>query len=693
MKKRKYCRLAKFIFSILFVLIITGGSFTVNAENKDTYFYSFSTGEPVATVSPTVYQMQKKITLGSLCQVGTVEDFCRDKEGNWYFVDSGLNQVILLDDNFNFVKSFSDFGDFGVLNQPSDICLFNENLICIADAGNKRLLFCDNQGNAIKAFDMAETEELRSDFVPSKVSCGNEGQIYVISKNDYSGIIELDENGTFLGYIGAANVTFSFRDYIWKKVMSETQKDKQVQFIPVEYVNLSVDEQGFIYAVASSDTETAPVKRLNPAGTDVLSRNGYTSEVCGDLTTNSALIDISSNQNGLYHVLDSRFGRIFTYDSDGYLLYVFGGLGTSEGKAVQPVAITSDNNCIYELDKGTNSILCFETTEYAKAIAEGIEQYNSGYYEESLDTWKKVLRMNSNYEIAYAQIGKSLLRMDKYEDAMYYFELGNFRGDRIVMQSGYNKAFSLYRDDILTNYWWLFILVIIVIVFVWKFVHKQYQKSQNKVIISIRNSFFVRQCTFSKHLIYHPFKGFWEMKREKEGSLLFSLFLILIWIISNIFETQATGFLFTSSTVVMPDIMGVIRNCLLILILIVVGNWCITTLMGGEGTMKDIVMTFGYATIPMTLIKFPLCIATNFLTYSEWGYVSIIEIFAIGWFVFLLFFGLQTIHQYSTKKNIATILLTCFAAVVIIFVSMVFFNLIVRVVAFISAVYKEIMLR
>lgn len=693
MKSAKYKRTLKTLVCLLFAGMLLFDSFVARADDGDAYFYSFATGEPQATVSPTVYQFEKEVKLSESGTVGAVEDFCRDAEGNWYIADSGANQIIVLDKNFQWKQSISDLGEFGQLKAPGGVCIGPEQTIYIADTGNGRLVICNQQGEVIEVFDLAQADELRSDFAPSKVECGTDGQIYVISKNDYSGIIELDEKGTFLGYIGAAKVTYSVTDYIWKQIMTETQKDKQIQFIPVEYVNLSVDEQGFIYTVSSSDTESAPVKRLNPSGSDVLSRNGYTAEVSGDLTTTSALIDVSSDSNGLYHVLDRRYGRIFTYDTDGYLLYVFGGIGSLEGQATQPVAITSDNEHVYELDKGSGSILVFEITDYAKSIVTGIEQYNSGNYEDSLITWEKVLKLNSNYEIAYAQIGKSMLRMGNYEDAMYYFELGNFRGDQIVQQSGYNKAFTLYRDEILTNYWWMFILAIVVLYIFIRVLKGFYNKSDVKVIVKVRNSRFMRQCRFSKNLIFHPFKGFWDMKREKEGSLAFSIFLMGLWIFTCVFEALATGFLFSSSSVTVPNVGGIIRDCILIVLLITAGNWCVTTLMGGEGSYRDIVMAFGYATIPLTLIKLPLCIVTNFLTYSEMGYVTLLETFAFIWFFFLLFFGMQTIHQYSLGKSVGTALLTCFAVVVIIFVAMVFLNLLIKMAAFITAVYKEIMLR
>ena len=50
--------------------------------------------------------------------------------------------------------------------------------------------------------------------------------------------------------------------------------------------------------------------------------------------------------------------------------------------------------------------------------------------------------MNSNYELAYVGIGKSLLRNGDYNEAMKNFELGH-------NAEYYSDAFKLYRNDLL----------------------------------------------------------------------------------------------------------------------------------------------------------------------------------------------------------------------------------------------------
>ena len=65
-------------------------------------------------------------------------------------------------------------------------------------------------------------------------------------------------------------------------------------------------------------------------------------------------------------------------------------------------------------------------------------------YDESADTWRKVLKMNGNYDQAYIGIGRALLRKEHYKEAMEYFELK-------LDSTNYSKAYKLYRKEWFEN--------------------------------------------------------------------------------------------------------------------------------------------------------------------------------------------------------------------------------------------------
>lgn len=129
------------------------------------------------------------------------------------------------------------------------------------------------------------------------------------------------------------------------------------------------------------------------------------------------------------------------------MFYVFGGIGTQLGTFATPSAIEVNGTDVLVADQGNPRITVFRRTEYAQMISEADEAYNTGDYDRSVELWNKVIEYNSNFELAYAQIGKVCLRREQYKEAMEYFELGNFRGDTVTKTTGYNKAFSEFRRE------------------------------------------------------------------------------------------------------------------------------------------------------------------------------------------------------------------------------------------------------
>ena len=104
---------------------------------------------------------------------------------------------------------------------------------------------------------------------------------------------------------------------------------------------------------------------------------------------------------------------------------------------------------------------------------------------------------------------------------------------------------------------------------------------------------------FAFHILTHPFDGFYDMKREKKGSLAMALLLFLLTIVTQILSKQMMAFLFNPDKFAPFDVIFEINKLLILFVVFCIANWSVTTLMQGEGTFKDIVMTTGYACLPM----------------------------------------------------------------------------------------------
>lgn len=198
---------------------------------------------------------------------------------------------------------------------------------------------------------------------------------------------------------------------------------------------------------------------------------------------------------------------------------------------------------------------------------------------------------------------------------------------------------------------------------------------------------------FALHIMFHPFDGFWDMKREGKGRLHIPLLFIGLLILSNILSVQITGFLFNIKSQSTVDVMFEIGKVLIVFLLFSVANWSITTLMAGEGSFKDIVMTLGYSCLPVVLIQLPVAVISNIATYSEEVYLNAATVISWVWFFWLLFTGIMTIHQYSIGKMLFTILLTAVAMAALIFVYLLFMSLFTQLISFLFSIYKELVLR
>ncbi len=400
------------------------------------------------------------------------QDMVIDRNGNFVIIDAGLNQILILDPSYQVLNTLgprflTEDGEEVTLNAPSGIAVTDDGMIYVADTGNARIVVLSPEGKVSQILTAPVVDTFSKDYkyTPIKIAVDSTKRIYVVSRTDNMGIIELDQLGNFVGYIGSNKAIIDPIELLWKKLFySKEQNAKSIQAIPVEYTNLSLDDRGFIYAVSSAKLESTPVKRLNPSGKDVMRREGVGNAVVGDLAWKisdaSVMVDIAGAGNEAFFTLDNSKGRIFCYNSDGYMLYAFGALGTQFGTFTTPVAIEYSNDKLYVLDSSLQGFTVFDMTAYGKAIMEGDRLYYLGQYDESIRYWEDVLRRNSNYELAYAQIGKVLLREGDYEKAMEYFKLGNMRGDKILQESGYNKALSEYRKQYMGEHLGLFLSII-----------------------------------------------------------------------------------------------------------------------------------------------------------------------------------------------------------------------------------------
>lgn len=455
--------------------VLVGGVLTEAAEVRaempyDTYSYNYW-GEEVQ--EPHSYLYSRTI---SSKELGSSLNYPSDlflRDDRLYIADTGNSRILITDFSGKLLSeiTYAD-GEADRLKEPQGVFVTKEGHVYVADTGNGRIVEYDENGGFIRSIGRPVTTLIADSQVysPTRVVVDGAGRIYAIAYGINMGLVEFSASGDFQGFMGAARVSVSMFEYIWKNYFStEAQKQRMETIIPTEYSNIFADNEDFIYATINnlSDEDLAGgadvVRRLNPTGVDVLRRLAAY-PIIGDLAGTtygydwSSFVDIAATDYGCYFILDDEDGKIFAYDNDGNSLFVFGRNGVREGNFQKPIslAVADEEKTIFVLDNTLNSILVFDITDYGSHLLGAIRKNNLGDAEGSTREWQEVLKYNSNSEMAYIGLGKTNLTEGKYKEAMEYFELGNNR-------KYYSKAFSYYRKELMERYLTKFVITAAVV--------------------------------------------------------------------------------------------------------------------------------------------------------------------------------------------------------------------------------------
>src|SRR5690606_2502773 len=183
-------------------------------------------------------------------------------------------------------------------------------------------------------------------------------------------------------------------------------------------------------------------------------------------------------------------------------------------------------------------------------------------------------------------------------------------------------------------------------------------------------------------LMVRPFQGFWELKYElnRKENLILSFVILAALIITNILSSQYSGFVVN---IYNPDEMNSIMEMVYVVVPLLfwcIANWSLTTLMDGEGKFVEIFIATCFALTPLVIINFPWIILSNFLFHQEAMFYYLSQSLAFLWFVFLIYVGTMTVHQYTPGKTVVTIIFILIAMGFLAFLSLLFFSLIQQIV-------------
>ncbi|MFP4016082.1 MAG: YIP1 family protein [Halanaerobiales bacterium] len=712
--KKNYILLFFVSLVLLIGTSIFAGPDTVNLDVPYvSYIYDFWS-DSIPSPLPYIPAEVMEFTNHEVGELRSPRDLYVANNNHVFIADTGNNRLVELDQELNLIrviKEFENEEETDSFNLPSGVFVDESGFIYIADRGNQRIVKLTTEGELaqIIAYPVPEEEGILPEdfnYQPIKVVADKASRLYVLSEDVYEGLLQFDSEGNFQGFIGAPKVTISLLDRFWKWISTDQQQDRMALTLPTEYFNVDIDQRGFIYATVSSSDNTDTIRKLNPSGEDVLRRNGFVDPV-GDvhypdteseysITGPSLLVDITVQDYGIYSALDNNRGKVFTYDNDGNLLFTFGYNTAQYGAVRNPAAIDMLGDKILILDSETNMLNVYRPTEYVSSILAAIKYHYNGEYQKSTEMWNQVLKYNVNNDQAYTGIGWAYMRQDEFEKAMENFRLGNNRDD-------YSEALGLYRRNVIgRNFGFIItgIIILLILRVVYKVLKRKYfvknvaaaiEESENRYLRKIKK--LMGELRYSTYLVFHPFDGFWDLKHEKRGSVTASIIILILVCFTYVFMRQYTGFVFNPFDPARLNIITEFISVIIPFMLWCIVNWSLTTLVEGKGTFKDIFMTSSYALSPIVLFNVPLTIFSNFITMEEQAFYYILTVVAIAWAAYLLFFGIMVTHRFEMKKNFFTTLITIAGMVFIIFLSVLFFNLVEQVYTFVSEIYHEIVFR
>ena len=731
------------VLSLAFVLVFGAVSSSAYVA-YDTYTYSIS-GKQM--LSPAAYSTNTSITSSDMGlgnnPIVSAADMVTDAEGNIYISDSGNNKtpgkIVILNKYYHATKVidtyYNEAGEPVSFNNPKGLFVTaydDEYFLYVCDNANRAIVIYNKEYEHVKTITIPADSKVisSSSFAPSAIAVDKYGRIFVISDGIFEGIIVLSREGEFTGFIGAQKTSYSVIDIIWKKFQTKEQLSQQKNSIAISYNNLTVDPDGFVYATISFEgdkqakereeqmkalkskaADYSPVKKLNATGQEIMKRNGffdpggevdifYADEV-------SMITDVALGPAGTWTILDKSRSRLFTYDQQGNLVFAFGDGGKvgkggehlGNGEAIQAITyqdITSvdpetgvekTTSYFLVLDRTTDKantykLMVYSPTEYCETILSALHNQNEHHYDLSIKCWQDVLTKNNNFDLAYIGIGKALFSQGKYKEA---YE---------VLQNAYettyaSKAYAEMRKEAIGK--WIILIVVgalALVIGMVKFLG--YAKRKNKeVTLKVGRKTYWEELLYCFHLCFHPFDGFWDLKHEKRGSVRAASTILGITVLAVFYNSIGKGYLFNPEDNYSTIFVAILSVGLPVL-LWSVSNWCLTTLFDGEGSFKDIYVATCYSLAPLPLFMIVGTVLTNVLDANGASMVKLIITFGFIWTIMLLFFGTLVTHDYSLGKNFITIIGTILAMAIIMFVVILFASLVIKMITFVMAIFKEV---
>lgn len=699
----------RFLAVFLIIACLASVGFSASAATQvpfESYTYWEGIGEErKAVYSRPMYETDKVLdayTLG-IEPFDTIHDVFSD--GNNVFILDKLSRIVILDSDYNLVKEIGavkdkDGKEYDYTNAMS-LYVHTDGTLFISDTDNARVLRVDLEGNngegeVIDIYSKPTSSLIPKgfEFRPLKSVMDSHGYLYVLSDGSYYGALLYAPDKSFTGFYGANDVTTdiatALQNVLDRVFPNNAKKGASTRKLPYSFVDIVIDSSDFIYtATGKTDTydRAGQIKKLNPGTGNNIFNSEEVNFVDDKFNTTfengtqleQDIVGLDVTDNGFVFALEAQFGKVFLYDRSARMLTSFGGglqSGKQDGTFVAATALTLKGNDVIVSDKLKNTVTIFKPTEFGEKVMSLIDITLDGKYLEAEAGWREVIALDRNFQPAYSALARAELTKGNYEAAM---ELAKEGYDRET----YALAFEFYRKGILEDYFWVVFLAIAIIVLLFIIYRLAIVKKGKKLIKN-------KQVRLMFKTLAHPFLTFEEIKEKKQGSLIISAVIVLLFYVSAVSQVLAGGFMFTQYDPATFNALWVLVRSAGLVVLFVISNWMICTLMHGKGTLREITIVTSYSLLPIIIERFIHIILTNVLLPNEAMFLTGFSAIGIGFALFLIMAGLMKIHDYEMPRLIGTSLLSVGWMAILVFLIILVSMLIQQMGGFVVTVFLEL---
>ena len=681
--KKQLCRGACCLLAALLMLTLlpTGAS---ASQAYPSYTYNYN-GQAVPTAMP-----YEAVTVlgGDSLGIGAMDnptDLYVTDEGEVFVLDAGNDRVVVLNEQLELDRVITPTDEEGEpldFKNPAGISVYHDGTILICDRKGKAVYIFDRDGKQLRKVEKPDSSILPKafQFQPVKAEMDSGGILYVVSSGSYSGALQFDVDGSFMGFYGSEEVDLTLKvllDHFWKNILSDEAAEGVSRTVPVEFISFCIDKKDFIFTIRKgNEVRTGQVRKLNAKGDNVLDD----STIFGDRRDDILLADLVVDDEGFITIIDSGSGRVMQYDPDGELLYAFAGKGSQTGTFSTPAAVESLGDHLLVLDKDRGLITRFAPTDFAKNVRLGTILYRDGRYKEAMEPWQAVLTCDNNYALANIGMGKIYEGLGDYPAAMESYE----KGDR---KDFFSDAFEKNRASLLRENFALVMLLVLIVIAV------PLVLLNRKPRLKERYTGGRKKHKYPVYCLTHPLTGYDDLKSEKSGSFWLANLILLGLFIVSVLSHQLTGFPFNENRVEELNLWVILCSTIGVFVAFVVCNWAVTTIMDGEGKFVEIWVFCAYALLPLVLVGGALIVLSNVLTVDEAAFYYAIQWIGYGWTAVCLLIAIREAHQYTLLKTIVTLAITFAGLVIVVVIVAIVYSVFSQLIGFISTIWSEVTMR